>query len=227
MRSYKLHLIRHGLTEGNLLGQYLGSGTDSPLCASGIERLEMLREKFAYPWPEKLYVSPMKRTVQTAEIIYPDHDYTIVADLRECHFGEFEGRTFQELMVIDPNFAKWLDPNSGYQPEGGEASADFAERVVLALDQIFMDMMRNGIHEASAVTHGGVIVLLLSMLAFPRKNPGEWTTDNGCGFTISTTPEMWTRDRAVEVTQILPVGYDFSESQLNRFRKNKGPEDEE
>ena len=219
MRSYKLHLIRHGLTEGNLLGQYLGSGTDSPLCQSGIERLEMLREKFTFPWPEKLYVSPMKRTIETAEIIYPDHDYTIVADLRECQFGEFEGRTFQELMVIDPN--------SGYQPEGGEASAYFAERVVLALDQIFMYMMRNGIHEASAVTHGGVIVLLLSMLAFPRKNPGEWTTDNGCGFTISTTPEMWTRDRAVEVTQILPIGYDFSESKLNRFRKNKGPEDEE
>ena len=116
MRSYKLHLIRHGLTEGNLLGQYLGSGTDSPLCQSGIERLEMLREKFTCPWPEKLYVSPMKRTIETAEIIYPDHDYTIIADLRECHFGEFEGRTFQELMVIDPNFAKWLDPNSGYQP---------------------------------------------------------------------------------------------------------------
>ena len=74
MRSYKLHLIRHGLTEGNLLGQYLGSGTDSPLCQAGIERLEMLREKFTFPWPEKLYVSPMKRTVQTAEIIYPDHD---------------------------------------------------------------------------------------------------------------------------------------------------------
>ena len=153
-------------------------------------------------------------------------DYTIVSDLRECHFGEFEGRTFQELMTIDPNFARWLDPNSGYQPVGGEASADFAERIVLALDQVFMDMMRNGIHEASAVTHGGVIVLLLSMLAFPRKNPGEWTTDNGCGFTISTTPEMWTRDRAVEVTQILPIGYDFSESELNRFRKNKGPDDE-
>ena len=43
MRSYNLHLIRHGLTEGNLLGLYLGSGTDSPLCESGIERLEHLK----------------------------------------------------------------------------------------------------------------------------------------------------------------------------------------
>lgn len=220
MRSYKLHLIRHGLTEGNLKAQYLGSGTDTPLCKEGIERLENLRDKFAYPWPEKLYVSPMTRTIQTAEIIYPNHDYSIVSDLRECHFGEFEGKTFSELMEKDKNFAKWLDPKSGYQPVGGEASADFAQRVVLALDSILMEMMRNGIHEASAVTHGGVIVMLLSMLAFPRKSSAEWTTDNGCGFTITTTPEMWTRDRAVEVTQILPVGYDFSESETNKFREN-------
>ncbi len=221
MRRYKLHLIRHGLTEGNLLGQYLGSGTDSPLCRQGIERLEYLQKTFDYPWIEKLYVSPMTRTIQTAEIVYPDKDYTIVSDLRECHFGEFEGKTFTELMTMDENFAKWLDPQSGYQPRGGEASADFAQRVVLALDEIFMDMMKNNIHDAAAVTHGGVIAMLLTMVAFPRKPTSEWTSDNGCGFTVSTTPAMWTRDRAVEVTEILPVGYDFSESVNNKFRGNK------
>lgn len=60
MRNYRLNLIRHGLTEGNLLGQYLGSGTDSPLCQEGVDRLVELREKFVYPKVDKLYVSPMK-----------------------------------------------------------------------------------------------------------------------------------------------------------------------
>ena len=32
MKSYQLHLIRHGLTQGNLDGLYVGSGTDLPLC---------------------------------------------------------------------------------------------------------------------------------------------------------------------------------------------------
>lgn len=221
MRSYKLHLIRHGLTEGNLQGLYLGSGTDSPLCAQGIERLEYLRDTFDYPWVEKLYVSPMSRTIQTAEIIYPDKDYTIVSDMRECHFGEFEGRTFTELMAKDANFATWLDPKSNYCPVGGEASADFAQRVVMALDDIFMDMMKNGIHDAAVVTHGGVIAMLLTILAFPRKPTSEWTSDNGCGFTLVTTPEMWTRDKVVEVTEILPKGYDFSERENNKFANNK------
>ncbi len=221
MRGYKLHLIRHGLTEGNLQGLYMGSGTDSPLCRQGIERLEYLCNTFDYPWVEKLYVSPMKRTIQTAEIIYPDKDYTIVADMRECHFGEFEGRTFTELMTKDPNFATWLDPKSNYCPVGGEASADFAQRVVMALDDILMDMMKNGIHDAAVVTHGGVIAMLLTILAFPRKPTSEWTSDNGCGFTLVTSPELWTRDKLVEVTEILPKGYDFSERENNKFADNK------
>ena len=221
MRAYKLHLIRHGLTEGNLQGLYLGSGTDSPLCSQGIERLEYLRDTFDYPWVEKLYVSPMKRTIHTAEIIYPDKDYTIVSDMRECNFGEFEGKTFTELMTKDPNFATWLDPKSNYCPVGGEASADFAQRVVMAMDEIFMDMMKNGIHDAAVVTHGGVIAMLLTILAFPRKPTSEWTSDNGCGFTLVTTPEMWTRDKVVEVTEILPKGYDFCERENNKFKNNK------
>ncbi len=32
MKTYKLHLIRHGLTQGNLDGLYVGGGTDMPLC---------------------------------------------------------------------------------------------------------------------------------------------------------------------------------------------------
>ena len=57
-----------------------------------------LREKFVYPKVDRLYVSPMKRTVETAEIIYPDMDYKIVADMRECNFGEFEGKTFAAVL---------------------------------------------------------------------------------------------------------------------------------
>ena len=33
MKTFKLHLIRHGMTAGNLQGLYIGSGTDCP-CAT-------------------------------------------------------------------------------------------------------------------------------------------------------------------------------------------------
>ena len=49
MKTFKLHLIRHGITAGNLQGLYIGSGTDLPLCDEGRAQLADLKERFAYP----------------------------------------------------------------------------------------------------------------------------------------------------------------------------------
>ncbi|MBQ7958937.1 MAG: histidine phosphatase family protein, partial [Oscillospiraceae bacterium] len=40
MRTYKIHLIRHGLTQGNFQAKYIGQKTDLPLCEEGIEGLK-------------------------------------------------------------------------------------------------------------------------------------------------------------------------------------------
>ena len=45
MKYYKLHLIRHGLTAGNLDGRYIGSGTDLPLCDQGRTQLADLKRQ--------------------------------------------------------------------------------------------------------------------------------------------------------------------------------------
>ena len=44
MKTFKLHLIRHGITAGNLQGLYIGSGTDLPLCDEGRAQLADLKE---------------------------------------------------------------------------------------------------------------------------------------------------------------------------------------
>ena len=44
MKTFKLHLIRHGMTAGNLQGLYIGSGTDIPLCDEGRAQLNELKE---------------------------------------------------------------------------------------------------------------------------------------------------------------------------------------
>ncbi len=218
MKNYKLHLIRHGLTEGNIKGVYLGAGVDSPVCEEGVRRLNRLLEDFSYPQVEKIYSSPMLRARETTELLYKDKEYQIVADLMECKFGEFEGKTIKELMETNENYAKWLDINSGYVPEGGESSMEFANRCISALNEILEDMMKNGIFEASAICHGGVISIMLAMVGYPKKMPNEWMSDNGCGYTIQTTTANWTRDNLVEVTGILPIGYDNSEAGTNKFK---------
>mgnify|MGYP000755091817 FL=1 len=68
MLTYKIHLLRHGLTRANLEGRYIGR-TDLPLCPEGRAQLEKLRDTCEYPWAERVYTSPLLRARQTAELL--------------------------------------------------------------------------------------------------------------------------------------------------------------
>ena len=59
MKYYKLHLIRHGLTAGNLQGLYIGSGSDLPLCDEGRAQLKTLKKDFDYPVVPLVFTSPV------------------------------------------------------------------------------------------------------------------------------------------------------------------------
>ena len=89
----KIYLIRHGKTQGNLSGKYIGARTDEPLCQEGIRELEGKN----YPKAELLFVSPMKRCRQTGEILYPGLAQKECPLLKECDFGDFENKNYKEL----------------------------------------------------------------------------------------------------------------------------------
>ena len=117
MKTFKLHLIRHGLTSGNLQGLYIGSGTDIPLCDEGRAQLKELKERFEYPQVDTVFSSPLMRAVETANILFPNaaHQFS-VHDLREAGFGVFENHPVKEL-VKNEDFKKWITPGSGFVPE--------------------------------------------------------------------------------------------------------------
>ena len=60
-------LIRHGKTQGNLEYRYIGSRTDESLCPQGIAELKQKQ----YPAVVRVFVSPMKRCLETAAFLYP------------------------------------------------------------------------------------------------------------------------------------------------------------
>lgn len=207
MKTFKLHLVRHGLTQGNIDGIYMGGGLDMPLSAQGVDGLRALAGRFGYPVVDTLFASPMQRALQSAEILFPAaRDKNILEELRECRFGEFEGLKVAQLME-DERFTRWLDPKSGFVPAGGESGAQFAARCVAALHAMLEHQMKNGIAEAACVTHGGVIMSMLSQMGLPRKAPAQWMTDNGAGFTVQTSTAMLMRDHMVEAVAVVPAGY--------------------
>ncbi|MGN0706732.1 MAG: histidine phosphatase family protein [Faecalibacterium sp.] len=207
MKTFKLHLIRHGLTAGNLQGLYIGSGTDLPLCDEGRAQLSALKERFEYPAVDTVFSSPLLRAVETAGILFPDAQHQfIVQDLREAGFGIFENRPVKEL-VKDPAFKQWITPGSGFVPEGAEPTPDFHHRCAESLLKLFEYMIRMDVTEAACVTHGGVIMSMMSQCALPTRRPDQWMADPGCGYTVQTDVQLWMRDRRVEAIDIVPCGY--------------------
>lgn len=202
MVSYKLHLIRHGLTDGNRQGLYIGR-TDLPVCEEGLEQLCELSAQCEYPPAQKVYASPLTRCVQTAELLYPDVWTETLADLQECDFGDFEGRSIAELKST-PEFLHWVEGGGKAAPPNGESGEQLAERITAAVEYIIRDMMRLKITNAAVVGHGGLLMLLLALHGIPKRPMRDWTLANGKGYTAVVTPQLWMRDHVLEVAGRIP-----------------------
>ncbi|MEA5051453.1 MAG: histidine phosphatase family protein [Oscillospiraceae bacterium] len=213
MKTYKIHLIRHGMTEANSKGIYCGA-SDYPLSAQGERSLGELLENFDYPYVERVYSSPLVRATRTAEILFPGCDILPVDDLREASFGPFEGKSIEELRG-NPDFEKFVAPGSKFVPAGVEPAAEFHLRCREAFIGIVNEMMRGGVFSAAVVTHAGVIGTILSLLAYPKRAPYDWQCDCGCGFTVMADPSLFLRDPVVEVIDSLPYETAPSENEDN------------
>lgn len=198
MKTYKIYLIRHGATDGNARGEYIGI-TDLPLSLGGVAQLTDLKETIQYPFVEKVYTSPLLRCRQTANIIYPEQKADIVENLMEYDFGEFEGKTAAQL-ESNPEFFKWTSGQIS-SPPGGEDSTEFAKRICVGFHQVVEDMMSNGIFKAAVIMHGGAIMTLLSCCALPRRRSLEWTSDFGRGYQVVVTPTLYHSNGVIEVRE--------------------------
>ena len=203
MKTYKLHFIRHGMTSGNLEGKYIGH-LDIPVCEEGIAQLESMTQDYTYPHADVVLSSPLRRCLETAQIIYPGCKPAVIDDLIEYDFGDFEGRTADE-MKDNKVFVKWISGGADAAPPFGESNNDFGQRITGAVSKIIDGMMKTDIREAAVVTHGGVIMGVLSSMGLPQHSMPEWMVPNGCGFTVLVTPTLWTHAHKFEVFDEIPL----------------------
>ncbi len=222
VKTYQIHLIRHGLTDGNTQGRYIGR-TDLPLSGEGIRELKDLAEKYEYPRAELYYTSPMLRCIQTMNLLYPGTDCFEVPGLREVDFGKWEGKTAQELSD-DPLFRQWLEEGGTAAPPEGESARDFSQRVCASFENIVDNMMRTGITSAVIVAHGGVMMTILAAYGLPRANFYDWLTGNGRGYSLRASPNLWMSGRVVEVYDTIPEGLPPAEEDDQRLIIDLGRE---
>ncbi len=202
MKSYYIQLIRNGLTEGNVSGKYVGH-IDEPLSNEGIAQIEQMKNDYKYPPVDAVFASPLSRCTQTAKIIYPNCKPILINGLIEYNFGEFEGKTAEELQD-HPVFPDWLAGKKGVEPPFGESNDEFANRIANAFIKIVDGLIETGVTHTAIVTHGGVIMALLTLFGLPQAPMHEWLTPGGCGYTIRITPSLWSQGRKVEVIAQIP-----------------------
>ena len=201
MRTLKIHLIRHGATDANYDGRYIGCKTDLPLAPEGLNELRLLKDDIDYPEIERLYSSPMLRCRQTGAVLYPDFEPLTVEELKEYDFGSFENKTAAEL-ESNPNFIPWTSGRLS-APPGGEDNSEFIKRICVGFNKIVLDMIESGLTESAVIMHGGAIMMLLGVSAVPRHKPVEWTADNGRGYSVRVTPSLYHKSGVIEVYGIV------------------------
>lgn len=121
-----LVLIRHGATKANKEHRYLGQ-TEEELSQEGKKELAEYKNNHKYPLVDFLFTSPMKRCIQTAEILYPHLKPVEIAEWTEMDFGAFEGKNYEDLKD-DKDYQAWIDSGGTLPFPGGESREEFILR---------------------------------------------------------------------------------------------------
>lgn len=173
-----IYIVRHGQTHHNVKGQYYGK-LDASLSQEGIRQMEKLRSSLKGIEFDSIYSSNTKRTLQSLQIS-GKHLYNKVQidqRLSELNFGEFEGRTYQEICKIFPDqIESWNKDWKNFCPPNGEAFASFYKRIV----SFFKDLLKKKENHILIMTHSGVIKAIYCYVL--QNNPDlfwSFTTHNG------------------------------------------------
>ena len=160
-----IYFVRHGETiltpERRFSG---GDGSDPELSAEGIAQAEAVAKELAARKADVLIVSPMVRTVQTAEKIAAATGLKIQLDeaWREARFGEWDGLNIQEVKELYPNeWQSWISSASARAGSSGESYEDIAARTELALTDLVLEHPGKTI---IVVTHNYVIRSLVTLV---------------------------------------------------------------
>ena len=184
----ELIIVRHGTTQGNLEKRFVGT-VDVPLHRQGEELARRVAP--VMPEVEHIYRSPLTRCRQTAELLWPGVEHTVVEELRETDFGLFEGKNHEELKD-DPLYSAWYNqpggPNFANIPVG-ESAREVTERVTVGLETVAEDAAKRGFARVAIVSHGGALMGLLARFGWPERPYYDWFCPNCGGFRAELTSD--------------------------------------
>jgi broad specificity phosphatase PhoE len=158
-----VYLVRHGENPANLSREFSYKLVNYFLTEKGIRQAEQTAAYFASQLGgrrtvDAVYSSPLKRALQTAEIIgaATGHRVATIEELREVNVGSLEGRPpTEELWAFhDDVMDRWDQGEHDLRFPDGEDYRTLVGRARAALAEMVEG--RSGQHIV-AVTHGGIV----------------------------------------------------------------------
>lgn len=132
----ELYLIRHGETNENKNGVYLGV-SNPVLSDDGINQSLDLRRKLNNTNINKVYVSPLERCIQTSNIIFVNKESEIVDNFKEINFGNWELKSYKEISEeYKEDFQRFINDYECFEFPNGESFRQFYSRVVDSFEEI-------------------------------------------------------------------------------------------
>ena len=207
----KVYLIRHGETALKASGAYQG-WIDEPLSAEG-------KKALGYGTPQGfgalttlsltvpggwVYVSPLKRARETASLVLPYCRQVVVEDLKEMNFGDFEGRS-PDQMKNDPAYRAWVDSGCLDRCPNGETKAEFAARTCAAFERLVNVALGRGDDALYIVAHGGTQMVVMEAYVDPSKPFYSWLLECGSGYVLDT--EAWPDSRRLGMDGIVDCAW--------------------
>lgn len=176
----KLHLVRHAITASNRDIVYAGRN-DEPVLKEATSGLVRAVEALAEHDPVKIFSSPLRRTLMTAEAIAGKLSLAVelVPELTELDFGPWTGLTGPEIRSKYPEeWEEWRKNPFSVQLDGMETLCEVQNRSVgwiLSQEESDDDIV--------AVTHESVIkAVLCSIHPYRSRAYRELVIDN-CSIT--------------------------------------------
>lgn len=203
----ELLLIRHGQTDWNAQQKVMGR-QPIPLNATGRRQAEAAAAFLAEARLDAIIASPVRRTMQTAEIIAAPHDLAVEEDegLAEIDYGDWVNMSFAELKELHgETLTRYrLDPGDLMLP-GGESMPQVAARVgrtLAAVRERFDDGRACPPYESDCgrgrrvalVSHADIIkIALLDLLGFDLHTLIRFSIDNASITLVRIYPEIGPR----------------------------------
>jgi probable phosphoglycerate mutase len=186
-------LIRHGASADAVEGEdfeLLDGHGNPPLSPIGREQAERVGARLARQKFDALYVTSLRRTVETAEPLarLTGMHPIVEPDLREVRLGEWEGGLFRQKVADgDPVAMKMLDEERWDVVPGAESTAEFSARIRGAIQRIAAAHANSSV---VAFSHGAAIAEVLAQASGSR--PFAFLmSDNTAIARLVLTPEKW------------------------------------